>query len=215
MGYLLTTSNATPRVIKEQMDTDESLDGWDTAVIRRTVRADSAEQARGMIGLGAALGDVVSAPHPYLVCVASRARERVCTFYETEHTFRGVFSTDKPYKVRITNNSERQSTQSGLYPGEITPVPLESNQGLISLVLMYPATTRPALDASGLAETPPTLPGGAITPPDNIWDSITSPIHVYPYGWVLDSREVDEIPGTELGLVTDTYIYYQRYKPGG
>ena len=120
-------------------------------------------------------------------------------------------SIDKPFKWIVRGQHEKQSVSQGLYPGIIAPVPLESNQGLIGVTCIWVSVgSVPSTDVVGTNITPDFNPGV----PENIWSSLSNPVNVYPYGWVLDSREPDIIPGTDCCLVTDQYTYYQRYKPG-
>lgn len=204
MAYILIPAGGT-RIIKEMIEEDDALEGFDTITLRRTIRAASAQAARQTIGLG----DNASG-YGNMFCIQRKATRAGCEKYECTFTFRGIM-TSKPYKVRRRNYSEKQSASPALYPGQSTPVPLEGNQGLVGLTISYVATTLPSMTNSGTGQSPPV----SVSTPNNLWSAIVSPIHTYPYGWVLDSRETDEIPGTEVALVTDNYIYYHRYKPGG
>lgn len=209
MAHLLTASGSLS-VLKELWEDEDDVEGFDTGVLRRTVRASSSAAARGLIAHSANPPGSVGG-FGAMYCVHRRARKVVCGLYETEHHFRGILNAgSKPFKVQARGYSEKQSTSAGVYPGQGANVPLESNQGLVGITVHYPALTAPTLAISGSNASPPV----SVTAPDNIWDSIANPIHTYPYGWVLDAREYENIPGSNIVLVTDQYVYYQRYKPG-
>jgi hypothetical protein len=185
----------------------ENLEGFDTATERRFVFAASEEDAVSGIALGASLTG-----HTYMICVDRQAEPIIeGFFYEAVFSFKGFLDTDKPVKYIPRGYAERQSSNSAFYPGQATPVPLESNQPLVGVTAIWASTTVPSCDVSGTNVTPDWSPGV----PANIWSTIANPIHVYPYGWVIDSREPDIIAGSTVCLVTDQYTYYQRYKPGG
>lgn len=186
--------------------TKENLEGWDTATEARFVFASSAEAATSGKALGASLSGFTN-----MVCVDRAAEDLIeGFFYKVTFSYKGILNGGKPVKWIPRGYAEKQSTSGGLYPGQASPVPLESNQPLVGVTAIYLSTTVPSCDVCGTNVTPSWSPGV----PDNIWDSLANPIHVYPYGWVLDTREPDIIPGTTVCLVTDQYVYYQHYKPG-
>jgi hypothetical protein len=208
MAKLLTTIG-NGGVLREMYEDEDDLEGFDMGVLKRTVRATSTAQARGMINLGANPPISVGA-YNAMFCVHRRARKLVCNVYETEHTFRGIISLgNKPFKTRARGYIEKQSTEAGVYPGQTTGVPLESNQPLVGITVFYPALALPDLTQSGVNQVPPV----SASAPTNIWSFITNPTHTYPFGWVLDAREYENIPGTSVVLVTDQYVFYHRFKP--
>lgn len=62
----------------------------------------------------------------------------------------------------------------------------------------------------GTAQTPPNPPAS----PPSFWLSIADPVYHYPNGWVLMSSDVEPLPGTGVGIVTDNYQYIQEFTPG-
>lgn len=184
----------------------EVLEGFDTATERRFVFAASADNAKNAIALGASLTGYSSMP-----CVERHADPIIEGYlYEGIWSFKG-FLGEKAAKYIPRGYAEKQSANPATYPGQSDGVPLESNQPLVGLTVIWASTTAPSSNVCGTNVTPAWSPGV----PSNIWDSIANPIHTYPYGWVIDSRELEMIAGTTICLVTDQYTYYHRYKPGG
>lgn len=217
MALLLTTVSSSLGVIRQAIDEDDSVEGFDTLVMRRRIRAATARLARRSVNLSSnppTSGDAGN--YSYMFCVQRRASFVVCGVYDCEFTYRGILDATKPYKIRGRCFSERQSASAANYPG-YSAVPVESNQGLIGITVNYVATTPPALTITGTNQTPPVslTPPSPFVPPSNIWTSIENPIHVFPYGWVLDAREFDDVPGSDVVLVTDQYVYYHHFKVGG
>lgn len=210
MAHLLTTVSATLGLIKETVEEDEDAEGFDSLMLRRRIRASSTKAARQSVALG-------SKPTGYLnmYCVKRRAVPVVCGVYDAEFSFRGVLDGGKAYKIRGRSFSERQSAEEANYPG-YSAVPVESNQGLVGITINYLATAPPDLDEVGTNQTPPVnlTPPSFWVPPTNIWTFIEEPIHVYPYGWVLDGRELELIPGSNVAAVTDQYVFYHHFKVG-
>jgi hypothetical protein len=183
----------------------ENNDGWDTAT-ERLVSTGSTSSVRALRSLTDTLTGFAN-----MYCMTRDARpivEGLCA--EGLFSYKG-FAGSRNYKYIPRGYSEKQAQNPAVYPGQTTPVPLESNQPLVGVTLLWFSTTIPSLDVCGTNVTPSFSPGV----PTNVWTSLPNPLHVWPYGWVLETREPDIIPGTTCCFVKDEYIYYHRYKPGG
>ena len=204
MPLLLTNAGANA-TLKSKIEEQDAIEGFDSLVWRRTVRAGSAQDARDLT----ALGDQPSG-YSFMVCIDRQAAPVICGhIYEATHTFQGLLSVDKPYKVRIANRSEMTSWKSGVDGATRN----EGYFALIGVVINYAATIPP--DVSDVSTAPPTgLPdlGFIITPPTQPYPGTTN---VYPNGWVLDTREIDVIPGSTVCLVTENWVYRHPTKSGG
>lgn len=66
-----------------------------------------------------------------------------------------------------------------------------------------------AMDEVGTNVTPPSAP--AVAP--SVWNFITDFTYHYPHGWVLVSRALTRLPGTNCGLVQDSYKYVREITP--
>jgi hypothetical protein len=207
---LVLTNTEIGHIFEDHWEESDTADAaWDTAVLHRVVRAESAQSARELLSLGSEPPTGGPTGHMYLM--ERHARRLRWQVYEAEYHFKGFLNAKENYRVRPRGWSEKQSMPLGLYPGQTTPVPLESAQHLLGITVTYAALTIPAVNDLGSNATPPVLS----TAPTNIWSSIPNPIHTYPFGWVLDTREPEILPGKTICLVTDAYVYYHRYKPGG
>lgn len=77
--------------------------------------------------------------------------------------------------------------------------------------------TLPNPNLIGTANTPPVAQPNV---PSNRWASLADPVLVYPYGWVLEGMEIDELPREPsqsrpaIYFVHYTFAYRQPVKPG-
>jgi len=84
------------------------------------------------------------------------------------------------------------------------------NQAILTVVDVYFATSLPATNVGGTAQTPPDAP----TPPSYLWGSYDEPKRAnHPNGWVLDNRNPEDVVPGSLWRVTDTYAYYYGDQP--
>lgn len=189
---------------------NDSIEGWDTARETRLILG-TEEESR-------AARDIGSTPsgHDHLFCVSRQPTPIVngrC--YQVEFSFKGL-AGDKPVKWIPKGYSEHQHTQNGSYSytdglgaHAYSGVPLDSNQGLVGITKVWISTTIPDMSVMGTQITPDYTPGV----PDNFWVWLTNPTHVFPFRWVLETREFDIIPGTTTCIVTDNFVFYQHLKP--
>lgn len=183
----------------------DELESWDSGTRRMIVAASSTAAARDEVDLGDSLSGFSN-----MRCVRRDAEPIIPgQIYLGQWDYKG-FSGTKEAKYIPRSFSEKQSASPANYL-DVTGVSLESNQPLVGVTILWFSTSIPSMTVAGTNVTPSYSPGV----PSNIWASIANPIHVYPFGWVLDDRQIETIAGTTLCFVTDTYTYYQRYKPGG
>lgn len=84
------------------------------------------------------------------------------------------------------------------------------NEAFLQVEDVYFATSEPAVDIIGTAQTPPSAP----TPPPYKWSGYLEPLRYNdPSGWVLDDRVPEEIVPGALWRVTDRYAYYFTAQP--
>ena len=87
------------------------------------------------------------------------------------------------------------------------------NTAFVTVQDRYFTTTPPSTVQSGTVSTPPAAP----EVPEDPWTGYTDPKRArHPYGWVLDSREIEELFNngeSGLWLVTDNYGYYFASTP--
>lgn len=162
---------------------------------------------------------------------SATGREVGAGLYEIQVKASGLIGT-----TRYNRKVDAQSSQGGAsnvnltvpggypftYPSG-TIAKLRSNEAALVCRTSYVTTTAP--DYTKVAQTTdyagnplpagyPALPTG----PSNFWSYLSSPIYIFPAGWVLEMRAVDAIKndsGVEVcWAVTDTHVYYHHMKPG-
>lgn len=145
-------------------------------------------------------------------------------FFRIEATYAGRLA-DKRFDVRTGATAQQASTDSGnisvglLYPYSYPDgyYKCASTEALPTWSVAYLHNTSPSqgdlaqnytIISTGLKSGYPTPPDS----PDPFWYSIPDPIYVYPAGWVLDDRSVDEIIG-ETGdvVLTSVQDHWQFY----
>lgn len=199
----------TPQAISD-FSLSEPESGWDSASQKFLVKASMATWP-----------DVRDAyfskgrPHPTLAnmfIVDRRPTDLGGGDFEIDVTWKGIAS-DKGYRRRSqvfgeTSTGERiligASIQAEGYPAYAEK--LKIDQPVLSVETEYFTTTEPVLSEvkkpiSGTYT--PTLP----TPPTQIWSWIANPTYVYPSGWVLDSREPEQLLDKNLWRVIDRCIF--------
>ena len=146
--------------------------------------------------------------------------------FEVDVTYKGFFG-DPPGDGQPTSQAagmqgyvRRVTTQSGQFSGENITSPAGTGKHVVgepSVRAQYSyIMTNASPDTSKIntAITPPSAP----STPANQWTYLSDYILKYPNGWVLDGREYDEVlndsGSEELYFVTDTYGYYQAFRPG-
>lgn len=191
---------------KRSIVVTDNLEGWDTGIEIQIVSAGTEALAKGSITVGGSPGEYGSM---FYMAVGAEAVVEG-HIYKVTAPLKGV-SLDKPIKWEVNGYYEKQSQKLAVYPGQTTGVPVESNQALVGVTALWISIgSVPNCAVTGTNVTPTFSPGV----PTNIWASIPNPIHVYPYGWIIETRKPDIIPGTAVCFVKDAYVYYQHYKPG-
>lgn len=185
-----------------------TADGWDEGRVKYLVRGWSSLDRIPYFEAGEQ-----HARYPQMVAVDVDWSEIGNSEWEASVLYRGLMRlglTEKPYKRQIYNMTQTQSGNNIASDAWSGGQKAEIKQGLITVRDQYVATTRPSTSAIGGALTPPEAP----TTPSNWWSFLTDAIYVYPPGWVLESREIDELIGSDTCFVVDTYVYYHAVKPG-
>lgn len=120
--------------------------------------------------------------------------------------------------VKRTISSKQQSYTTG--PITLpTAAAVSQAQGTyvnLSCTFNYVSFVPPALDVEPQNAI---VPAGASLPdpPANPWADvmdITTPIYNYPYGWLREGIEVDQVNGAEVYMVREEWVYKYQYMPG-
>jgi hypothetical protein len=183
-------------------------DGWDTLTRHEIISAVSLNAAVASYTKGAS---DTSFANMHLVDVKAKHLVTNLSFYEMELGYKGILE-DKPVKYKFVTLSERNSYKNITFAGYLaTPGAGDVAEPRIGVVARWISTTQPSMAIVGTAVTPDLAP----TPPDSVWDSIPSDqiIRNIPKWWVLDARMPEQIPGTNVWLVEDTFSFYQTVKP--
>ncbi|OAI55334.1 hypothetical protein AYO49_05650 [Verrucomicrobiaceae bacterium SCGC AG-212-N21] len=205
------TSGGTYEVEPDVVTTPE--DDFDTIVSHVVRSAGSLTAVLAVYDKGNAHPDfsnmrVVDRNFHELVCGTGR--------YEGYVTYRGITINDHPFKFQIETYGERTTYDSIFSPSSpFVAAPHDVSQARLGLTVRYISTSRPDTDAVGTAVVPPNGPGGGWNVPENVFDFYSDVILAYPDGWVLEHRSGPNIPGHEIWMVEDAYVYYQPWRPRG
>lgn len=118
--------------------------------------------------------------------------------------------------VKRTISTKTQSYTTGpvTIPGGSAVSQAQGTYINLSCTFHYVSTTLPALDVEPQDAIPP---GGATLPdaPANPFASLpTTPIYNYPYGWLRQGVEVDNVNGAEIYMIKEEWEYKYEYMPG-
>ncbi len=190
--------------IKEPEELDMPEDGWDTSKLVEVVNAADRATAIAMFTKGQA-----SANFSGLYLARLNVKPLVCgvPFFECAQDYKGVHG-DKPHKFGAGTTGERNTYENTTIDG-VGPFKWDVSEPKGTITDKWVSLAAPDMNIIGTAQAPPLDLG---TPID-IWYASTDVVRSYPHGWVLDKREVDNIPGTTVWLVNDTYVYYQVWRP--
>ncbi len=118
--------------------------------------------------------------------------------------------------VKRTISTKTQSYTTGpvTIPGGGAVSQAQGTYLNLSCTFHYVSTTIPALDVEPQDAV---VPAGASLPdaPANPFASLpTTPIYNYPYGWLRQGIEVDNVNGAEIYMVREEWEYKYQYMPG-
>lgn len=196
-----------PIAISEERRTT-SPTSWDT--LKRTYLLDTNRDIDS--ALAAYFGEGSAHPrYPQMFIERADPIPQGNGIYEIVVDWKGILA-DKGYRRTVkafgeTSNGENiGSALGGAYPSFIKKIKVE--QPLLSVETTYITTGVP--DVTGVKKPVSTFPDGfptLPTPPTQVWTSITDPTYVYPSGWILDSREPNQLNRTQLYMVTDRHVF--------
>ena len=182
-------------------------EGFDTVTWKEVVTAFSEKAAIERFTKGQQVSG-----YDYVYIVDVKAQELICGAgaYSCTITARGLVG-GKPYKYRFLTLPERNSYQSVIYAGYLSlPGAADVAEPRVGVNIKWISAGRPDMSIVGTQVTEPDV---APAVPAEIWDTITNPVRNIPKWWVLDSRNPEQLPGTELWMVDDVISYYQPLRP--
>jgi hypothetical protein len=195
-------------------------DDWDVLTIHPVVSAASLLAAHQLYDKGAAynthgighsgFADMFVAEREFaeLACGTGRFGGRV--------VYKGIADTDRPVRFHIETHGERSTYDSVISPiSDPDAAPHDISQPRLAVTVKYLSSARPDESEIGTNVTPPTPPGGAWVPPDNAFATSVDVILAYPAGWVLEKRSCPNVPGADVWMVEDHYVYYFDWRPNG
>ena len=187
--------------IKEPEELDLPEDGWDTSKLVEVVNAADRAAAIAMFTKGQE-----SANYSGLYLARLNVKPLVCgvPFFECAQDYKGVHGT-KPHKFSASTKGERNTYKDVIVTGGPSGT-VDITEPRASLTDKYVTLTDPDMTVIGTAQTPPFDLGH----PPALWGAIADIVYAFPEGWVLDDRQPENIPGTTVWLVTDTYVFYQH-----
>jgi hypothetical protein len=191
----------------EPEDVVRSEDDWDVIIKKPVVAASSKAAALAQYDYGDAHED-----HAEMVVAFARAKPLFCggNKWAMEVHYKGRLNSSRPYKFQIDSYAERNTYENVLLPGESVKVPADVSQPRLGITVRYVSVDRPNTALIGTNVVPPLTDVDA---PDNVFSFSTDVIVAYPDGWVLENRGGPNIPGSEIWLVEDKYVYYQPWRP--
>ena len=117
-------------------------------------------------------------------------------------------------KRTISTKTQTYSTGPVTIPGGGAVSQAQGSYINLSCTFHYVSATIPALDVEPQDAI---VPAGASLPiaPSNPFASLpTTPIYNYPYGWLREGIEVDNVNGAEIYMVREEWVYKYEYMPG-
>jgi hypothetical protein len=188
-------------------------EGWDT--LTRTVRLSAAS----LLAAHEAFPKGQAHPDYENMFVADRQgfRELACGLnrFEGEVIYQGIADETRPLRFQIDSYGERSTYDAVISPASATPAPTDVSQPRLGVTVRYIAIGRPDTSDVGTNVAPPTPPDGSWALPGNAFSGASDVILAYPDGWVLEKRTGPNVPGTEIWLVEDNYVYYLEWRPQG
>ena len=117
-------------------------------------------------------------------------------------------------KRTITTKQQSYTTGPVTIPGGGAVSQAQGTYTNLSCTFHYVSATLPALDVEPQDAV---VPAGASlpSPPANPFASLpTTPIYNYPYGWLREGIDVDQVNGAEIYMVREEWVYKYQYMPG-
>lgn len=182
----------------------ESADGWDEVVETICVMDQMAGHAgdqRFFFGSGIQGAFFLQTK----TCVGFRS-----CFPIMEYRSKGL-ATNKDYVASCTAYGERVT---GLYTGfpgvPVGPQKMNILMSRVGVTIRRWVTSKPDCTNVSKPETPPETFGLPLNP----FGFLVDPTYNFPYGWVLEKRDGDQLPGSTRYLEVSYYSYY-RYAEAG
>lgn len=189
-----------------------SANGWDSLSIPYRI------MSGGVLTL-----DVVASAFPIGQKLISRnfwtqgLGDLVCRgsgFWELMVHYKGLAGT-QPIVVTYGSSGNEQSASPARINGiDHEKVSIHQNAPTCTVRYIQLTTTLGAAlgqtEKVGTSQVPPSAPDS----PPNFWDTIAEPVYHHPNGWVLMGSDVVPLPGTTVGLVSDSYQHQQALTPG-
>jgi len=189
--------------------------GFDTLSRRILYRADPAEVPQTDADVAALLGK--GAVHPRYAAMYSMTHRlvgREGEWMEIDTTYKGLATnkgTKRSYATYVESSSGERilmgaSQQGQGYPSFVNK--LRAMQPAVAVIDSYVTTGAPSLASVG---SPAASGHGGALPaaPNSIWTFLEDPTWVYPSGWILERRDLDQLPGANVFFVQDHYVYHQ------
>jgi hypothetical protein len=123
--------------------------------------------------------------------------------------YEGRISSDKPRSVRWLSGAEVHSIDV-LTAGSIEESPVNVRECSPSVEIGYVQIGgTPASHLVGLAGTPSTVPATRAA----AWGDLEDPRYNYPWGWLLEDIDADQIDEVAAYYVRETWQYYFKEIP--
>lgn len=197
----------------------EADTGWDSMRDTWLIRSDAAGlDPMAALGAFAALnrGTQVSGFNMWIQSRSARCRAR--GIFVAEVVSQGLLSA-RGYKVRYDSGANQQSGENIAVPGEGIKSKLSTDESQVTADLEYiiigglaPGNPNFLTAKVGLALDPPSTWKPAVKA--SIWTSLVDPTFHYPYGWVLKSAQMENLPGLDtVWLARERYQYVYPFSP--
>jgi hypothetical protein len=191
----------------------EAEAGWDSMRDRYLLRNDAAgSDPHAAIASFMARGTQISGKNMWVVGRTPRTLAR--GIFEVEVVSLGLLSP-RGHKVRYDAGANAANGTDILVPGFGVQPNVAADESQVTCDIEYiligsGASTRTALVGTALAPPAPWLP----TVKASIWATLSDYTMHYPFGWVLKSAALENLPGLDnVWLVRDRYQYVYQYSP--
>ena len=133
------------------------------------------------------------------------------SLYRATVTYKGLLGT-QPVVVDYDASGEVQSGQNVNVSGTLY-ASVSTRENTPTATARWISLDVDSLSTAtvGRNATPPNAPDVA----SSIWDYLDVYTYHYPNGWVHNTRKVSRLPGSNKGLVVDSYQYIRDKTPGG
>jgi hypothetical protein len=132
--------------------------------------------------------------------------------YTFDVTATGLLNPTQPVKRTISSKVQTYTTGSVDIPGGLTNQPAQGLYINLSCVF-YKVTNFPPNTATRPENA---IPLGVLpTQPTNPFVSLpTTPIYNYPWGWIQDGLEIEQVNENPMYMVKQSWVYIYQYMPG-